>query len=42
MNLGFSRPDSRRAADRVFANAADRTNTGALISEALRLLTSGR
>lgn len=42
VGLGYGRPDARRAADRVFANAADRTNTAALISAALQFLTSGK
>ncbi len=42
VGLGYSRADSRRAADRAVANATDRTNTAALISQALRLLTGGR
>ena len=42
IGLGYGRPDARRAADRVFANATDRTNTAALITAALTLLTSGR
>lgn len=40
IGLGFSRPDSRKAADRAIANAADKTDTSALIKEALNLLTS--
>jgi len=40
VNLGYSRPDSRKAAERVIANSADKTNTPALIREALNLLTS--
>lgn len=40
VGLGFSRPDSRRAAERVIANATDKTNTSGLIKDALNLLTS--
>ena len=42
VNLGYGRADARRAAERVFANAEDRTDVGALISATLRLLTSGK
>lgn len=42
VGLGYGRPDARRATDRVFANAADKTNTASLISAALQFLTSGR
>ncbi|HLV79021.1 MAG TPA: Holliday junction branch migration protein RuvA [Chthonomonadaceae bacterium] len=42
VGLGYGRPDARRAADRVFASATDRSNTGALVTAALTLLTSGR
>ena len=41
VGLGYSRADARRAADKVFATATDRANTGALLAAALRLLTSG-
>jgi holliday junction DNA helicase RuvA len=40
VGLGYSRADSRKAADSVFANAADKTNTSALISAGLQLLAS--
>jgi len=39
--LGWSRADSKKAVQRVFEAATDRTNVGALVSGALRLLTSG-
>ena len=39
--LGYSRPDARKAVQRVFENAPDRTNAGALVSAALRVLTGG-
>lgn len=42
IGLGYGRPDARRAADQVFAKAADKTNAAALISAALQLLTSGK
>ncbi len=42
VGLGYGRPDARRAADRALAAAADRTNTSALISAALRYLTGGK
>jgi Holliday junction DNA helicase RuvA len=42
VGLGYGRPDARRAADRVFANATDRTDTASLISAALQFLTSGK
>ena len=40
VGLGYSRSDSRKAADSVFANAADKTNTSALISAGLQLLAA--
>ncbi len=40
INLGYSRPDSRKAAERAIANAADKSNTGILIRDALNLLSS--
>lgn len=40
VNLGYSRPDSRKAAERVMSNATDKTNTAGLMREALNLLTS--
>jgi Holliday junction DNA helicase RuvA len=39
--LGYSRPDAKKAVQRVFENATDRTNAGALVSAALRFLTGG-
>lgn len=39
VGLGYGRPDARRAADRVFSNASDRTNVNELITRALNLLT---
>jgi Holliday junction DNA helicase RuvA len=43
VNLGYSRPDSRKAAERVLSNAQDKTNTPALIRDALNMLSgSGR
>lgn len=41
INLGYSRPDSRKAAERVIANADDKANTPGLIRDALNLLSSG-
>ena len=38
VNLGYSRTDSRKAAERVFSTAADKKNTPALIRDALNLL----
>jgi Holliday junction DNA helicase RuvA len=40
VGLGYSRPDSRKAAERAIANAPDKANTPALIKDALNLLTS--
>jgi len=40
--LGYGRPDARRAADRIFTAAPDRTDTAALISAALQFLTGGK
>jgi Holliday junction DNA helicase RuvA len=40
INLGYSRPDSRKAAERAIANAADKSNTGTLIRDALNLLSN--
>lgn len=37
--LGYSRPDARKAMQRVIETAADKTNAGALVSAALRFLT---
>jgi Holliday junction DNA helicase RuvA len=42
VGLGYGRPDARRATDRVVANAADKTNTAALLSAALQFLNSGK
>lgn len=39
VNLGYSRADSRKAAERAITGATDRSNTPALIREALNLLT---
>lgn len=42
VNLGYSRPDSRRAAERAVSGAADRSNTPGLIREALNILSGPR
>ena len=43
VGLGYSRPDSRKAAERAIANATDKSNTAGLMRDALNLLTaSGR
>jgi holliday junction DNA helicase RuvA len=42
VGLGYSRADARRAADRVFAGATDKTDASKLISAALVLLTAGK
>jgi Holliday junction DNA helicase RuvA len=42
VGLGFGRQDSRRAVDHVFAHAADKTDTAALVSAALQFLTGGK
>lgn len=42
VNLGYSRPDSRRAAERAVAAAPDRSNTPGLIREALNILSGPR
>lgn len=39
--LGWSRADSKRAVQKVFDGASDKTNVASLISASLRLLTSG-
>lgn len=39
VNLGYSRSDSRRAAERAAASAADKSDTPALIRDALNLLS---
>ncbi len=39
--LGWSRPDAKKAVQRVFDKSTDRANVGALVSAALRLLTGG-
>jgi holliday junction DNA helicase RuvA len=41
VNLGYSRPDSKKAAERAVSNATDKANTPALIRDALNLLSSG-
>ena len=41
IGLGFSRLDSRKAAERAIANATDKSNTSSLVKEALNLLTGG-
>src|SRR5438309_6256779 len=40
VNLGYSRADSRKAADRALASTPDKSHTPTLIREALNLLTS--
>jgi Holliday junction DNA helicase RuvA len=40
VNLGYSRPDSRKAAERAITNSTDKSNTGILIRDALNLLSS--
>ena len=42
VGLGYSRADSRRAADSVFSAAPNKTDTPALISAGLQYLTAGR
>ena len=42
VNLGYARADARRAAERAFANLEDKSNLSALVSAALRLLTTGK
>jgi holliday junction DNA helicase RuvA len=42
IGLGYGRPDARKAADRVFATAPDRTDAAGLISAALQLLTGAK
>jgi len=42
VGLGYSRADSRRAADAVFTSAANKTDTAALIAAGQQHLTSGR
>ncbi len=42
VGLGYSRADARKAADTVFANAADKANTSALISAGLQLLSGSK
>ncbi len=42
IGLGYGRPDARRAADRIFTAAPNRTDTAALISAALQFLTGGK
>jgi Holliday junction DNA helicase RuvA len=40
VNLGYSRPDSKKAAERVMSGSLDKANTGNLIRDALNLLAS--
>jgi holliday junction DNA helicase RuvA len=42
LQFGYSRPDARKATDRVVNEAADRTDVGALVTAALRWLTAGQ
>jgi len=42
VQFGYSRTDARKAADRVFADAKDRADVGALVTGALRWLTTGQ
>lgn len=42
VSLGYSRADARRAVDRVFADAPDRADPGALINGAMRMLTGAK
>jgi Holliday junction DNA helicase RuvA len=42
IQFGYSRPDARKATDRVFNEAKDRTDTGAMVTAALRWLTAGQ
>jgi Holliday junction DNA helicase RuvA len=42
IGLGYGRPDARRATDRIFTAATDRTDTAGLISSALQFLTGGK
>lgn len=42
VNLGYSRPDSKRAAERAISAATNKSNTAELMRSALNLLTSGR
>jgi holliday junction DNA helicase RuvA len=42
VGLGYSRSDARRAAERASSGMDDKTNTSALITAALALLTSGK
>ena len=41
VSLGYGRPDAKKAVQRAFENATDRTNAGVIVSAALRMLTSG-
>src|SRR5262249_42399877 len=41
INFGYSRPDSKKAAERAIANAADKGNVPALVRDALNILSSG-
>lgn len=42
VNLGYARPDARRAVDRALTSAADRADVNHLISAALQLLAGGK
>jgi Holliday junction DNA helicase RuvA len=42
VQFGYSRPDARKATDRVFADAKDKSDVGALVTTALRWLTAGQ
>jgi Holliday junction DNA helicase RuvA len=42
VGLGYGRADARRATERVFAAASDKTDVGPLLSAALRLLTGAK
>lgn len=42
VSMGYSRADARRGVDRIFAEAADRTDAGALIKGAMGMLTGAR
>jgi Holliday junction DNA helicase RuvA len=41
INFGYSRPDSKKAAERAIASAADKGNVPALVRDALNILSSG-
>jgi len=40
-NFGYSRADSKKAAERAISNASDRSNIPALVRDALNILSSG-